>query len=63
MTTAACRPSNFKQIPLKMADRVLKIRQLIDRALTEVHDNKLRKSSLSPLKHRSDESSEAESIQ
>jgi len=59
MSTATSRPCILKQVPIKMTDRVLKIRQLIGRALSEVHENKLRNSSLSPSKHRSDESSEA----
>lgn len=65
MLFASNRTKLAEKLPAKTAERVNKIRDLLSRALGEVHDEniRLRRSpSDSPSKRRSEESSESESI-
>jgi hypothetical protein len=65
MLFASSRTNLANKLPARTAERVSKIRDLLSRALGEVHDDNLRLKrtpSSSPSKRRSEESSESESI-
>lgn len=65
MLFASSRTNLAHKLPAKTAERVGKIRDLLSRALGEVHHEQLRlgrTASSSPSKRRSEESSESESI-